>query len=218
MAKITKVGSGAFAGAAALALSVAAIADAQQAPPTAATAQPAPLEVGAGLGLEPTSEGPKVVFLPKGGTGAALGVRVGDIVLKYGEISVTGPQSWREYAQGMKVGDPVSITVRRDGRTIKLKGKGLAPPPTPPNRSTPVEVGELRETWNNRSAQGTPGSATQEVNGWAMGVSMPLARAENALVELDGRIWALGGWAPGRMTSNLVQVFDPATGFWTLGP
>ena len=215
MARKTKVGLAAFAGAAAIALSVAAVAHAQQAQPAPATA---PLQIGLGLGIEPGPEGLKVGFVPPRGTGAALGVRVGDIVLKYGDIPVTGPQTWREYVQGKKVGDPVSITVRRDGRTVELTGKALAPPPSPPNRATPIDAGELRETWNDRASQGTPGAVTPEVDGWAMGTAMPLARAEQAVAELNGKVWVLGGWPPGRLTSNLVQVFDPATGFWSVGP
>jgi hypothetical protein len=222
MDRIAKAGLGAFAGAGALALSVAAVAQAPQAQPPAATAQPpaapAQPQIGLGLGIEPGPEGLKVGFIAPRGTGAGLGVRVGDILLKYGEIPVTGPQTWREYVQGMSVGDPVSITVTRDGRTIELTGRGLAPPPSAPNRSTPVEAGDLRETWNDRSSQGTPGAATPEVEGWTMGTAMPLARAEHAVAELNGKIWVLGGWPPGRLTSNLVQIFDPATGFWSLGP
>jgi N-acetylneuraminic acid mutarotase len=118
----------------------------------------------------------------------------------------------------MKVGDPVSITVKRDGRTVELNGRALARPVPPPNRSTAVEAGELRETWNDRAMQGTPAATTPEVNGWTIGTAMPLARAEQAVAELNGKVWVLGGWPPGRLTSNLVQVFDPGTGRWALGP
>ena len=215
MAKITKTRFAACGGFAALALALATVADAQLAQPTAATAQP---QVGLGLGIEPSSEGPKVGFVPAAGTGAAIGVRVGDILVKFGERPVPGPQTWGEYSKGMKVGDPVSITIRRNGRTLELKGNALPPPPSAPNRATLVEGGELRETWNDRASQGTPGAVTPEVNGWAIGTAMPLARAENAVAELNGKIWVLGGWPPGRLTSNLVQIFDPATGFWSLGP
>ncbi|HVF47781.1 MAG TPA: hypothetical protein VNA17_09465, partial [Pyrinomonadaceae bacterium] len=33
-------------------------------------------------------------------------------------------------------------------------GPGGGPPTPPPNKSTPVEAGELRETWNDRVSQG----------------------------------------------------------------
>jgi Kelch motif protein/PDZ domain-containing protein len=188
---------------------------AQQPPPPAAPAQP---QVGLGLAVEEDPQGPKVGAVLPGGTAAAMGVRPGDILLRYGARPVTGPQTASEYVQSLRVGDPVSITVRRDGRTIELTGRALARPPAPPNRSTPVEAGELRETWNDRASQGTLGAATPEVDGWTMGTAMPLARAEHAVAELNGRIWVLGGWPPGRLTSNLVQVFDPATSRWSLGP
>jgi hypothetical protein len=145
-------------------------------------------------------------------------VQLGDILLKFGEKPVSGPQSATEYVQTLKVGDPVTITVKREGRTLELKGRALARPAPPPNRSTPVEAGELRETWNDRASQGTQGATTPEVNGWTVGTAMPLARAEQAVSELNGKVWVLGGWPAGRLTSSLVQIFDPATGRWSLGP
>ncbi len=51
-----------------------------------------------------------------------------------------------------------------------------------------------------------------------MGLSMPLPRSEHAIAELDGKIWVLGGYPPGRLPSNLVQVYDPAANRWSLGP
>ena len=200
---------------AAAALLVATTAMAQQAQPTAATAPP---QVGLGLAIEDEPQGPTVGGVAPGATAAALGVQPGDILVQFGGRPVTGPQTATEYVQNLKVGDPVSITVKRNGRTIELKGKALARPAPPPNRSTPVEAGELRETWNDRASQGTPGAVTPEVGGWSLGTAMPLARAEAAISELNGKIWVVGGWPPGRMTSNLVQVFDPATGRWALGP
>src|SRR5918992_3233164 len=97
------------------------------------------------------------------------------------------------------------------------QGPGGGPPP-PPNRSTPVEANELRETWNDRVSQGPPVGAMPEFDGWSMGAAMPLARSEHAVAELDGKIWVLGGYPPGRLPSNLVQIYDPATSRWSLGP
>jgi N-acetylneuraminic acid mutarotase len=88
----------------------------------------------------------------------------------------------------------------------------------PPDRATPVEADELRETWNDRVSVGPPASAFPVVDGWSMGHAMPLARSEHAVAELDGTIWVLGGYPPGRLPSNLVQVYDPATFRWNLGP
>ena len=84
--------------------------------------------------------------------------------------------------------------------------QGPAGGPPPPNRSTPVESNELRETWNDRVSQGPPVGAFPEFNGWSMGAAMPLARSEHTVVEFNGKIWVLGGYPPGRLPSNLVQV------------
>lgn len=95
---------------------------------------------------------------------------------------------------------------------------GPASAPPPPNRSTPVEANELRETWNDRVSQGPPVGAMREVDGWSLGAAMPLPRSEHAIAELNGRIWVMGGYPPGRLPSNLVQIYDPVTSRWSLGP
>ena len=218
MGRITRAGNGALVGAAALALSLAAVAQAQQAQPTAPQAQP---PVGLGVGLEEDPQGPKIVSIVPGGTAAAIGMQPGDILLQVGGRAITAPQVVSEYLQTLRVGDPVSIAVRRDGRTVQLTGKAVARPegpPAPPDRSTPVAAGELRETWNDRVSQGPPVGATPEFDGWTMGAAMPLPRSEHAVAEFNGRIWVLGGYPPGRLPSDLVQIYDPATSRWSLGP
>lgn len=215
---LPKVSSGAFAGAAALALCVAAVAQAQQAQAPTAAAQPA---VGLGVGIGDVSEGATITVVAPGGTAAVLGMRIGDVLLQIGGRAVTGPKVITEYVQSLKVGDPVSVLVRRDGRTLQLTGKALARPPAPPpppDRSTPVEANELRETWNDRASQGPPIGAMREFDGWSVGAAMPLPRATHAVTELNGKVWVLGGYPPGRLPSNLVQIFDPATSRWSLGP
>ena len=102
--------------------------------------------------------------------------------------------------------------------TIAMAQQGSTPGPPPPNRSTPVEANELRETWNDRASQGPPVGATPEFDGWSMGAAMPLPRSEHSVAEFSGRIWVVGGYPPGRLPSNLVQVYDPATSRWSLGP
>ncbi|HEX8572375.1 MAG TPA: kelch repeat-containing protein [Allosphingosinicella sp.] len=92
---------------------------------------------------------------------------------------------------------------------------GSAPPAGPATR---VEAGELVEAWNGRVSQGPPVGAYPEFDGWSMGAAMPLPRSEHSVAELNGRIWVLGGYPPGRLPSNLVQVYDPATSRWSLGP
>lgn len=94
---------------------------------------------------------------------------------------------------------------------------GGGPPQGP---ATPIDDGELRESWNGRVSAGPPAAALagREFDGWSMGMAMPLPRSEHAVVEFQGKVWVLGGYPPGRLPSSLVQVYDPATGRWTLGP
>jgi N-acetylneuraminic acid mutarotase len=96
------------------------------------------------------------------------------------------------------------------------QGPGGGPPPPMP--ATPVQENELVETWNERVSAGPPVGAFGEFDGWSMGHAMPLARSEHGVAELDGKIWVLGGYPPGRLPSNLVQIYDPATSRWSLGP
>jgi len=89
--------------------------------------------------------------------------------------------------------------------------------PSPAPGPLVVEQGELFETWNGRISGGNvPGGL--EVEGWRLGVAMPLARSEHAIAELNGRMWVMGGYPPGRLPSDLVQIYDPATYRWSLGP
>ncbi|HEX8360821.1 MAG TPA: hypothetical protein VF613_11960, partial [Longimicrobium sp.] len=73
------------------------------------------------------------------------------------------------------------------------RGPGGGPPP---DRSAPVEAGELRETWNDPVSAGPPVGALPEFDGWSMGAAMPLPRSEHAVAELDGKVWVLGGYPP----------------------
>jgi N-acetylneuraminic acid mutarotase len=201
-----------------LALSVAATAYAQQAQPATAEARP---PVGLGVGIENSPEGPRIASVVPGGTAAAIGMQPGDVLLQVGRQAVTGPQVIADYIQSLNVGDAVSIVVRREGRTVELTGKAMAragAPPPPPDRSTPVESKELRETWNDRVSGGPPVGATPEFDGWSMGAAMPLPRSEHSIAEFDGKIWVLGGYPPGRLPSSLVQIYDPETSRWSIGP
>jgi hypothetical protein len=77
------------------------------------------------------------------------------------------------------------------------QGPGGGPPPPMP--ATPVQENELVETWNERVSAGPPVGAFGEFDGWSMGHAMPLARSEHGVAELDGKIWVLGGYPPGRL-------------------
>ena len=87
-----------------------------------------------------------------------------------------------------------------------------------PRPATAVQDNELVETWNERVSAGAPVGSAPEFDGWSLGLAMPLARSEHAIAELDGKIWVLGGYPPGRLPSNLVQIYDPAANRWSLGP
>jgi hypothetical protein len=95
------------------------------------------------------------------------------------------------------------------------RGSGSGPPT---DRSTPVQANELRESWNGRVSAGPRVGASPEFEGWSMGHAMLLARSEHGVVEMAGKVWVLGGDAPRRLPSDLVQVYDPAAGRWSLGP
>ena len=113
-----KSGRAWLAGAAALALSVAAIGHAQQQQPNVSMAQP---QVGLGLAIEEDPQGPRVGAVAPGGTAASMGVRAGDVLLKFGGRPISGPQSASDYVRSLRAGDPVSITVGREGRTVELR-------------------------------------------------------------------------------------------------
>ena len=199
----------AAAAAAALLLVTSAMAQQTAAPPA-----------GFGVAVEEDPQGPRIEAVMPGGTAATVGIQPGDILLQVGGRPVTGPEVISQYVQGLKVGDPVSVLVRRDGRNVALSGTARPAPAgmASPNRSTPVEAGELRETWNDRVSQAPPVGSAREFDGWSMGATMPLPRSEHAVAEFDGKIWVLGGYPPGRLPSNLVQVYDPVTSRWSLGP
>jgi hypothetical protein len=116
-------------------------------------------------------------------------------------------------------------TLRREGSAPRRRCCSPRPrrrskgPRRAATRSVHPRRGErARETWNDRVSVGPPVGAFPEFDGWSMGHAMPLARSEHAVAEMDGKIWVLGGYPPGRLPSNLVQVYDPATSRWSLGP
>ncbi|HVM22394.1 MAG TPA: kelch repeat-containing protein [Sphingomicrobium sp.] len=97
--------------------------------------------------------------------------------------------------------------------------QGAGGPPQPPSEpAVHVQAGELHESWNGRVSQGGPVGSYPEFDGWSLGAAMPLPRSEHAVAEFDGKIWVLGGYPPGRLPSDLVQVYDPAKSKWSLGP
>jgi len=60
-------------------------------------------------------------------------------------------------------------------------------------------------------------SASGEAQGpgrWVTKAPLPVGRTEVSVAELDGKIYLLGGYVLGSVTSNLNQVYDPATDTW----
>jgi N-acetylneuraminic acid mutarotase len=53
---------------------------------------------------------------------------------------------------------------------------------------------------------------------WSTLAPLLQPRSEFALAELGGRVYLIGGYPPGRIPSNVIQVYDPATNSWALGP
>ena len=68
------------------------------------------------------------------------------------------------------------------------------------------------------TAQQTPESSLPEVDGWSIAAPMLAPSSEQAIAELDGHIYAIGGYPPGRVPVSLVQVYDSTTNRWESGP
>jgi N-acetylneuraminic acid mutarotase len=53
---------------------------------------------------------------------------------------------------------------------------------------------------------------------WSMRAPMLEPRSEVAVAALRGKVYVIGGYPMGRVPSNIVQVYDPETDSWELGP
>src|SRR5688500_4588643 len=73
----------------------------------------------------------------------------------------------------------------------------------------PVQPGPLPST----APTAAPGSGA-----WSTLAPMLQPRSEMAIAQLGGRIYVIGGYPPGRIPSNVVQVYESATNSWSLGP
>lgn len=68
------------------------------------------------------------------------------------------------------------------------------------------------------AAQQTPESRLPEVDGWAITAPLLAPASEQAVADLGGRIYVIGGYPPGRIPVSVVQVYDLATNRWEYGP
>jgi hypothetical protein len=83
-----------------------------------------------GLSLETHADGALIRAIAPGGTAAAMGAQVGDVIVELGGSPI-GPQVVQEYLQRTKIGDPVTMKVKRGGATVALSGKAMAAPGQP---------------------------------------------------------------------------------------
>jgi N-acetylneuraminic acid mutarotase len=67
---------------------------------------------------------------------------------------------------------------------------------------------------------GLPAPSAQAQGGevWGERAPMLLPRSEASFAELNGKIYFIGGYPGARVTSDAVQVYDPQTDSWELGP
>jgi hypothetical protein len=83
-----------------------------------------------GLSLEKHADGALIRTLAPGGTAAAMGAKAGDVIVELGGSPIS-PQVVQEYLQKTKVGDRVTMKVKRDGAIVELTGKAMAAPGQP---------------------------------------------------------------------------------------
>jgi N-acetylneuraminic acid mutarotase len=57
-----------------------------------------------------------------------------------------------------------------------------------------------------------------EVGGWSLGTPLIDPISEQSVVELDGRVYIIGGYPGDRIPVSSVRIFDSATGNWQPGP
>jgi C-terminal processing protease CtpA/Prc len=80
-----------------------------------------------GVQIEVKPEGPEITQMLPDRTAAAIGFRVGDILLEAGGKPIS-QEVLMDYMKQLKVGDQVSFRVKRAGAVVDLAGKAVAPP------------------------------------------------------------------------------------------
>lgn len=67
--------------------------------------------------------------------------------------------------------------------------------------------------WSPVWAQGLPGADNK--GRWMTKASVPTERTEASVADLDGKLYLIGGYVLGSVTSNLLQSCDPITKSWS---
>lgn len=79
-------------------------------------------------------------------------------------------------------------------------------------------VGLVANTPTPAIAQQSPESSLPEAGGWSIAAPMLAPTSEQAIAELNGRVYSIGGYPPGRIPVTTIQVYDAATNRWEYGP
>ncbi|MCR5869457.1 MULTISPECIES: PDZ domain-containing protein [unclassified Sphingomonas] len=86
-----------------------------------------PGPVNMGIQLKEHPEGAEVMAVLPGATAAAMGLKVGDIVLELGGKPISR-ELVQEHAQNTKAGDTITLKVKRGKEILQLAGPALPPP------------------------------------------------------------------------------------------
>lgn len=95
--------------------------------PAHTAAQTPAKPVAMGIQLKAHAEGAEVTAMLPEGTGAAMGLKVGDVVTEVDGKPISR-EVVQEHAQRTKVGDQIRFKVKRAGAIMELTGKALAAP------------------------------------------------------------------------------------------
>ena len=94
--------------------------------PAAAIAQK-PIAAAMDVAFQYVNSTVKVAEVRPGGTGDSLGIRPGDVIVKAGGKPITSEGRLMAFIRSMKVGNPITVTVKRQGKEVELSGTAMAP-------------------------------------------------------------------------------------------
>jgi len=102
--------------------------------PAQLVAQAGPKPASLGIQYAPHAEGIQIGDLLPDRTAAAVGMKVGDIIVEAGGKSLTASaEAMGDYMKSLKEGDVANFKVKRDGQTVELTGKAVAKPEGAPS-------------------------------------------------------------------------------------